>query len=98
MATAQKIIADIDAHMQARGGTNSDWYVGIAADPRERLFVAHCVDEKNDVWIFRQADSHTIARAVEKAYHAVGCKGSHGGGDDTTTFVYAYRITPSTSE
>jgi hypothetical protein len=90
MATAQQIIADINAHMKQCGGTKKDWYVGIAADARKRLFTDHQVDEKKDSWIIRAADSSAIARAVEKAYIDSGHDGGPGGGDSSTIHVYAY--------
>ncbi|GIW62200.1 MAG: hypothetical protein KatS3mg090_0026 [Patescibacteria group bacterium] len=45
--TKQEIISEIKSHMAQCGGSYSDWYVGIATDPRERLFIDHNVDEKN---------------------------------------------------
>lgn len=91
MATGQSIINDINAYMQKCGGKASDWYVGIAADARARLFNDHCVNEKTDAWIYRQADTSTMARSVEDAYHKSGHDGGPGGGDNSTVFVYAYR-------
>ena len=88
---AQQIIADINAYMKQCGGYNADWYVGIAAKPTERLFNDHRVSEKDDQWIWRRADSHGVARAVEKAYIDAGCDGGPGGGDASTDCVYAYR-------
>ncbi|MEK7616663.1 MAG: hypothetical protein AAB414_01265 [Patescibacteria group bacterium] len=41
--TNQVIIAEIKAYMAQGGGSYSDWYVGIAADPRQRLFNDHSV-------------------------------------------------------
>ena len=97
--TNDQIITEINAYMQKfTGRANSDWYVGIAAAPRDRLFIDHCVDEKNGVWIFRQAASDSCAREVESAYHAAGFDGGPGGGDRTTVFVYAYLKTRSTED
>jgi len=98
MATAQQIIADINAHMQQSGIPNNRWYIGIAANARNRLFVDHGVNEQGGWWILRQADSSAIARQVEKAYLDAGCQGGGGGGDDTTVWVYAYVITSDTRE
>ncbi|MBU0721852.1 hypothetical protein KKA93_00075 [Patescibacteria group bacterium] len=40
MAKANEvIIAEIKAFMAKWGGNYSDWYVGIASDPRQRLFL-----------------------------------------------------------
>jgi len=88
--SAQQIIADINAHMKQCGGTNASWYVGIASDANARLFNDHSVDKVKDSWIFRQATAHQVARTVEKAYLDAGHDGGPGGGDDDTTYVYAY--------
>jgi hypothetical protein len=98
MSTAQQIIIDINAHMKQSGVRNSGWYVGIARDPRDRMFNAHNVPEKNHWWIIRNADTHLIAREVESAYHDAGCMGGPGGGDEATRSVYAYVITSATVE
>lgn len=90
MATIRKIIADIDAYMGHHGGRNADWYVGIAADPKDRLFNCHGVAEKGGAWIYRQADTSDIARDVEQAYVRSGHDGGQGGGDRSTVYVYAY--------
>lgn len=89
--TAEQIISDINAYMKACGGNNSDWYVGIATDARQRLFDDHAVSEKDGCWIYRQATSSDVARSVEKAYLDAGCDGGPGGGDDGTDYVYAYK-------
>lgn len=96
--TAQQIINDINTYMKQQGGKNSDWYVGIATDARQRLFVDHSVSETSDSWIYRQATSSEVARSVEKAYLDAGCTGGPGGGDGGTDFVYAYRKTKTTRE
>ncbi len=46
-----EIIAAIDAYMRKFQYANSDWYVGIASDPRDRLFNDHNVDEQNGFWM-----------------------------------------------
>jgi hypothetical protein len=99
MSNKQQVINVIHAHMAKYPSTkNPNWYVGIAADARERLFSGHSVDEKNGVWIYELADSSNVAREVETAYHNAGCKGGPGGGDNSTDKVYAYVITSTTKE
>ncbi len=85
-----EIIAAIDAYMQRFQHKNSDWYVGIASDPRQRLFTDHNVDEKNGIWIYEPAASAEVARAVEQAYLDTGHDGGAGGGDADSVYVYAY--------
>ena len=99
MSSYKECIETINAHMHKYPNTkNSDWYVGIAADARARLFNDHSVDEKADVWVYVKADSSTVARDVEKAYHDSGHDGGPGGGDNTTVWVYAYVKSSRTSE
>lgn len=96
--SAQQIVAEIRAYMAKFGKPYSAWYVGIACDPRRRLFIDHNVDQQNGPWIHDNAGSDTAARAIENHFHSQGCKGGPCGGDYTTTCAYAYLITPSTRE
>ena len=94
----EEIIEDIEGHMAKRGGDIDDWYVGIAADPSERLFDEHLVDKKKGAWIYRTASSDSVARTIEKYFLDMGARGGTGGGDEESTAVYAYKITSSTRE
>jgi hypothetical protein len=96
--TPNQIVTDIDGYIRRYGRAYSEWYVGIASNPRDRLFVDHCVSETSDRWIFRDAGTDASARAIEQAFLNAGCKGGPCGGDYTTKFVYAYLITNSTCE
>lgn len=75
--TRDQIIADIEAHIGNNGADFGNWYVGIAASPRDRLFNDHNVRENGDAWIFREAASSAVAREVE--YFFINVKGTHGG-------------------
>ena len=94
----QQIAADIEAYMAKFGKPYSAWYIGIAADPRRRLFIDHAVDERNGAWIHSNAGTDRAARSIETYFINKGCKGGDGGGDYTTTHVYAYLITMNTRE
>jgi hypothetical protein len=91
------VVADIAAHIKANGGRYRDWYCGIAADPRDRLFGAHQVSVQG-AWIYRNCGSDHAARRVEDHFHNLGCQGAGGGGGRDTVYVYAYKITPFTRE
>ena len=71
-------------------------YVGIAKDPEKRLFNEHKVKRQGGIWIYCPANSSTCAREVEKTLTAQGADGGPGGGDDDTTYVYAYKKTTDT--
>lgn len=68
------------------------WYVGIASDPKRRLFNEHHVpvDDDDARRIFFEANSSECARDVEAELISLGFDGGPGGGDDATTFVYVY--------
>lgn len=86
-----EVIAAIDAFMQKYPYyPNSDWYVGIASDPRKRLFEDHNVNEESGIWICERARSAAVAREVEHAYLGTGHDGGGGGGDESSIYVYAY--------
>ena len=70
--------------------TNSQWYVGIASDPEDRLFKDHKVSKTQDKWAHDKADTEKIARSVEKRFLDAGCDGGPGGGDAGSKFVYVY--------
>lgn len=96
-ATANRVAAEIKAHIDSRGGPHSSWYVGIATDPRDRLFSQHGVDEKNGNWVYRTLSTSAEAREIEDYFvNTLGTDGGPGGGDHDTKSVYAYRKTSGT--
>ncbi|MGB0682760.1 MAG: hypothetical protein ACPGOV_08630 [Magnetovibrionaceae bacterium] len=98
-ATAQQIVNEIAGHIRNCGGQYRDWYVGIAANPEDRLFSAHRVRKQGDAWIFRPAANENAARQIERHFiNSLGTKGGGGGGTSATRFVYAYRIGHHTVE
>ena len=97
--TRAEIVADIEDHIEDRGGPFSKWYVGIAADARDRLFKDHSVKEEGDVWVYRRVASSAEARKIEKYFiDTKGTQGGPGGGDESSVFVYAYKIKSHTME
>ncbi len=77
---------------------HKDWYVGIAANVRHRLFEEHNVDEKHDKWIHCPADDESAARETEKELlDDHGYDGGTGGGDHPI-YIYAYKKNSRTRE
>lgn len=95
-STAAEIVAGIKQYVGKRGYEN--WYAGIAEKPKKRLFDRHRVTKENGLWIHKRATSVAEARTAEKMLIDEGFQGGSGGGTDDSTAVYAYRITPTTSE
>ncbi|MCX7122741.1 MAG: hypothetical protein NTV32_03595 [Gammaproteobacteria bacterium] len=98
MSDRNAIITAITQHIGKEGGGLSVWYVGIASNPKKRLFSDHNVCEVNGKWIHHEAASHTVARAAEQYFIDRGSKGGPGGGDEQTKYVYAYKVTAETRE
>ena len=96
--TRQKIINDLIAHINSCGGTYAHWYVGIAENPRQRLFNDHNVSEVGDAWIFRETQDTNVARSIEDYFVDLGTDGGSGGGSLATRFIYAYKKTNKTAE
>jgi len=96
MAVNYKIVNDIVNHIGSDNKPN--WYVGIATNPRNRLFDDHCVDQAHGAWIYRDASSEADARDTE-AYllEEYSFRGDVGGGN-RPTYVYAYKITSYTKQ
>lgn len=96
MPTMLSIRQEIDNYIRAHGGGYRAWYIGIAANPRDRLFGDHNVNEHGDAWNFRDADSESAARDIERHFIALGCRGGDGGGSYQTRYVYAYKMAAHT--
>ena len=94
--TKEEIITDIRSYFGFTVFSGySNYYVGIT---NRRLFDEHNVSEQKDYWIYRTADSKSIAQKVEEYFLNLGMQGDTGGGTDNTCIVYCYRITSSTIE
>lgn len=96
--TTQEALDAIYNYILKNGGKYFEWYIGVAADPKERLFNNHSVNEKADCWIYCPCSSSIDARNVEAYFVKLGTKGGTGGGDYSTIHVYAYKIAPHTVE
>ena len=96
--TRQEALDAIYNYIFENGGRYSEWYIGVASDPRERLFNNHSVVERTDHWIYRPCLNSIDARDVEAYFVKLGAKGGTGGGDYNTTYVYAYKIASHTIE
>lgn len=89
------VVSEFDAGIEMKAFIDrarapySQWYVGIAADPEDRLFNEHGVRE-SDWWIVRRLASAEAAGRIEQSLLKLGCDGGEGGGDESTTAVYAY--------
>lgn len=93
MANIEDVVKNnILTYINNNGGIYPNWYVGIAQEPRKRLFVDHAVLEVGDAWIYDWCLTSDAARRVEDYFvNVLKTSGDTGGGDENTTAVYAYR-------
>jgi hypothetical protein len=97
-STKENIKSDFRSYIGGHGPGQYGWYIGIAKNARERLFNDHNVNEKG-AWIYDEAIDSTIARQIEvELIKELKTKGGDGGGDFSTKYVYAYKITEYTKE
>jgi hypothetical protein len=89
------IETEIDGCINKCGKGYREWYVGIADNPDQRLFVGHNVSETSGAWIYRDAGSLSMAKVIEAIFHKKGCKGGTGAAG-SPHYVYAYRMTRTT--
>jgi len=95
--TKEQIKAGIEIFIRGCSGAYSDWYVGIASDPEDRLFNGHNVDRRG-YWISEECENSGIAREIEDYFvNTLHTDGAPGGGDRTTKYVYAYKKTSTTN-
>jgi hypothetical protein len=77
----------------------ADWYVGVASDPRDRLFRHHGVNEAAGAWAFEEAESAKAARRIARSFHdGAGFAGELGESDPNALYVYIYLKTRDTRE
>ena len=92
------IISEILDLMHRHGGPGYAWYVGTGRDAAEKLFSDHGVSVERGIWIWKRAGDPAIAREVEDYFVANFISdGALGGGDVSSTQVYAYKKTGATN-
>jgi hypothetical protein len=90
----RRLLDKITGYVGRYGGLFERWYVGIATDPRHRLFEEHGVSEESEPWIFLKTSSEEVGHQVMEALLHRGMLGGRGWADGDGSFVYAYRGAP----
>ncbi|MBL29213.1 MAG: hypothetical protein CMM50_16905 [Rhodospirillaceae bacterium] len=97
--SVQQIKYEILAYIKEFGGDFSDWYVGVADDPKRLLVETHGIDEEVDPWLWKQALTYTAARNVQAYFlDRLRTDGVPAGPpDENFDCVYLYKKAPHTS-
>lgn len=97
--TSTAITSQIVQFINSYDANYANWYVGIAANPADRLFNGHGVFKDQGYWIYRTAENSPEARAIENYFiNTLKTDGGSGGGDYMSRSIYAYRKTNYTRE
>lgn len=87
------IIEEVEEHVLKNGSDFREWYVGVTADPKTRLFSQHRLKRTGDAWISRRAIDGPQAREVAGYFVSVrNAKGGAGASDVDGEYFYAYKI------
>lgn len=91
--SVQQIKFEIYSYIKEFGADFSQWYIGVASDPKAKMRDEHGVDETADIWLYKQAMSFSACRTVLR--HFVDQLKVDGDpnvrGDDDTDCVYLYK-------
>ncbi len=95
----QAIIREIIAHItkKCKYTDISEFYVGISDDPELSLFSDHNVSKEFGCWTYSEALNEQHAREVVKRLVDQGMIGGSGE-DDSSVWVYCYKISKDTYE
>jgi len=94
----EAIITAFEDFMAQHGHYYSEFYVGIASDPVDRLINGHGCDASTPHIYWTQPLHTTVVRAIENSFLDKGTKGGPGGGGSDTCYIYVYKIMPQTRE
>lgn len=90
--SVQQMKFEMFAYIKEFGADFSQWYVGIAIDPKETLQAIHGLDLEADIWLYKQATSFKACRAVLiyfiEMLNVDGTIPSHGTKDMDCVFLY----------
>ncbi len=89
--SSESIIMEILGFIYREGGSPKTWYIGVARDPRQRLFDEHRLNYQNDAWIYRTAKSESEALHVQAYFLEFGLDDCEEGWQSGACAVYAYR-------
>jgi hypothetical protein len=92
LMSRDEIIADIEAQIRKGGGEYGAWCVGTARDSHGALFTRHETEDFEDGWIYREAFTPGVARAVRDHFVTeCGTDPGASGEDEPGRIVYAYK-------
>ena len=88
--TQEKAISAIEVHMGKFTSPPTNWYIGIANNVRQKLFIEHNVSEQNDKWIYTTLESNDSAKEIKRHFVNIGLQ-SEDSNDELGNIIFAYQ-------
>ncbi len=100
--SVQQVKFEFLSYIKEFDATFSNWCIGIADKPKQKLFEIHGVRDDQDPWLYKQLMSHRAARIVQDYFvgklGAVGAPLSVKLDYDDCDCVYLYKIADHTRQ
>lgn len=96
--SVQQIKFEILAYIKEFGAQFGDWYIGIAENPKQALFVDHKVDPEKDIWMYRQTVSFAACQTIQRYFiETLGTDGEPANsGMEQKDCIYLFRKSENT--
>jgi hypothetical protein len=78
--SVQQVKYEFLAYIKEFDPTFSNWYVGLADQPRQALFEHHGVRDAEDPWLYKQLLTNRAARTVPAIFHRTPEDGGRSAG------------------
>ncbi|MHC4456502.1 MAG: hypothetical protein ACYS0I_05300 [Planctomycetota bacterium] len=86
----QEIIDHFKNYIQIKGGSYSDWYIGIGRDPEDLFF--HMQNWDDQCWTYKCTYDPQIAMQVLDYFiNTFGTEGAIGSANTTADIIYIYK-------
>jgi hypothetical protein len=98
--SVQQVKYEFLAYIKEFDSTFSNWYVGLADQPRQALFNLHGVRDAEDPWLYKQLLTNRAARTVQDYFidHLKTAGVASAEQSEDVDCVYLYRIAAHTRQ
>jgi hypothetical protein len=98
--SVQQVKYEFLAYIKEFDPTFSNWYVGVADQPRQALFEHHGVRDAEDPWLYKQLLTNRAARPVQPygSAHRKTAGASPVEQSENVDCVYLYKVAAHTRQ
>ena len=87
----EEAVNNIKRKIDLYGHDYNAWYIGIAKDVTQKLFVDHKVNDQNGIWIYIVANTNSDAKEIKNYFERIGVTFNNSDDDENGLFVFAYK-------